>query len=113
MHSLQSLVLVWTTVKVNRVFLYLFCHFPQADCERHNARIASALFNTLSPVLDMVLGMLQALKGSESNVPGTIRGKCQRGKKKQVCGAEQMKSVGRARGGTRASLILLEGKMLG
>lgn len=83
MHSLKSFILVWATIKIKCVFLYLVCPFPQADCKFHNARMASALFSTLSPVLDTVLGMLQALRGSENNIPGRRYNKRKMSKRKK------------------------------
>lgn len=50
--------------------------------------------------------MLQALRGSESNIPGKRynKRKTSKRKKRQVCGAEQMKGVRRARGKEKKNL---------
>lgn len=77
-------VLVWITIKIECVFLYLVVSAsPGQVIKSTRARMSSALFNVLSPV--------QVLKDSESCVPGTRyhEGKMSKRWRGTDCGAEK------------------------
>lgn len=77
-------VLVWTAIKIKCAFLYLVLSVsPGRFVNSTRARLESALFNTLSLVLNTMLGMLQTLKGSERDVPGRRYNKRKMSKRKR------------------------------